>query len=467
METIQEKPQVHDQEEELIEPATPTAQFFNSESLSVCVLAALESEIPIDDSQTLSLLKDVFIPINPRFSSIMVKDDENGGKHWKKVSVKLDDHVQVPIFPEGLSLESYDEYLQEYTTKIAMEKLPQSRPLWEIHIFKYPTTYAAGTLLFKLHHALGDGYSLMGALFSCLQRSDNPSLPLTFPKIGAEKRKSSVTENLSVFMNTVTDFTWSLMKSSFLEDHVSPVRSATVGVELKPIQISTVTFSLDQIKQIKTKLGGTINDVIVGVIFYGTRLYMESVSKGSSNAKSTALVLLNTREITSYQTVKEMAKPNTATSWGNNFGFLHVSVPGKVDIESTDPLDFVFEAKKLITKKKNSLAVYLNGSLLNLMRKLRGPEVASRYIHKTLWNTSMTISNLIGPVEQMSLANHPVKGLYFCVINAPQSLLISLVSYMGKVRVTVGGEKELINHKLYNSCLNKAFERIFKAAAIN
>ncbi|XP_026428112.1 O-acyltransferase WSD1-like [Papaver somniferum] len=463
METIQEKPEVH--EEELIEPATPTAQFFNSESLSVCILAALESEIPIDDSQTMSLLENVFIPINPRFSSIMVKDDENGGKHWKKVSVKLDDHVQVPVFPEGLPLESYDEYLQEYTTKIAMEQLPQSRPLWEIHIFKYPTTNAAGTLLFKLHHALGDGYSLMGALFSCLQRCDNPSLPLTFPKIGGmEKRKSTVTENLSVFMNTVTDFTWSLMKSSFLEDHVSPIRSATVGVELKPMTISTVTFSLDQTKQIKTKLGGTINDVIVGVIFYGTRLYMEAVSKGSSNAQSTALVLLNTREITTYQTVKEMAKPNTTASWGNNFGFLHVNVPGKADIESTDPLDFVFEAKKLITKKKNSLAVYLNGSLLNLMRKLRGPEVASRYIHKTLWNTSMTISNLIGPVEQMSLANHPIKGLYFCVINAPQSLLLSLVSYMGKVRVTVGGEKELINHKLYNSCLNKAFGKILEAA---
>ncbi|MCL7039288.1 hypothetical protein MKW94_028950, partial [Papaver nudicaule] len=258
MEGVQEKPEAHEEMEELIEPATPTGQFFNSASLSVCILAALESEIPIDDSQTMTLLKDVFIPINSRFSSIMVKDDENGGKHWKKVTVILDDHVQVPIFPEGLPLESYDEYLQEYSTKIAMEQLPQTRPLWEIHIFKYPTTNAAGTLLFKLHHALGDGYSLMGALFSCLQRSDNPSLPLTFPKIGSNsmEKTKSVAGYMSVLMNTVTDFTWSLMKSSFLEDHVSPIRSATVGVELKPITISTVTLSLDQIKQIKTKLGG-------------------------------------------------------------------------------------------------------------------------------------------------------------------------------------------------------------------
>ncbi|CAL9018517.1 unnamed protein product, partial [Prunus brigantina] len=51
------------------------------------------------------------------------------------------------------------------------EKLPQNRPLWEIHILKYPTSHAAGTLIFKLHHALGAGYSLMGALLSCLQNA--------------------------------------------------------------------------------------------------------------------------------------------------------------------------------------------------------------------------------------------------------------------------------------------------------
>ncbi|KAI3946473.1 hypothetical protein MKX01_017689 [Papaver californicum] len=360
----------------------------------------------------MSLLEYVFIPINSRFSSIMVKDGENGGKHWKKVTVKLDDHVQVPIFPDGLPLESYDEYLQEYWS-CPVEQLPQSRPLWKIHIFKYPTTIAAGTIFFKLHHALGDVYSLMGALFSCLQRSDNPSLFRRKKELNMipilrhfSNYPLNVSGLLAVLKNTVTDFTWSLMKSSFLEDHVSPIRSATVGVELKPITISTVAFSLDQIKQIKTKLGGTFTNVIVGILFYGTRLYMEAVSKGSGNAQSTALVLL------------------------------HVPILEKFDIENADPLEFVFEAKKKITEKKKFI-----GSL-----------------SKRIIGNIMTISNLIGPVEKMSLENHPIKGLYFVVVNSPQ------VSYMGKLRVTVGGEKELINHRQFNSCLDKSFERILEAA---
>ena len=32
----------------------------------------------------------------------------------------------------------------------------------------------------------------------------------------------------------------------------------------------------------------------------------------------------------------------------------------------------------------------------------------------------MAISNLIGPMEQMALANHPIKSLYFMTVKVPQ-----------------------------------------------
>ncbi|GMH11069.1 hypothetical protein Nepgr_012910 [Nepenthes gracilis] len=54
------------------EPVTPTGQYFNSSVLSVAILGILEFEVAIDDSPAMSLLRDVFLPINPRFSSIMV-----------------------------------------------------------------------------------------------------------------------------------------------------------------------------------------------------------------------------------------------------------------------------------------------------------------------------------------------------------------------------------------------------------
>lgn len=49
-------------------------------------------------------------------------------------------------------------------------------------------------------------------------------------------------------------------------------------------------------------------------------------------------------------------------------------------------------------------------------------QAVAKYIHGTLKNSSMGITNLIGPVEKMSLANHPIRGLYFTVVGAPQVL---------------------------------------------
>lgn len=56
------------------EPVSPTGQFLNSEALSLCILGVLELGVPIsiDESQVDSLVKEVFLPTNPRFSSIMV-----------------------------------------------------------------------------------------------------------------------------------------------------------------------------------------------------------------------------------------------------------------------------------------------------------------------------------------------------------------------------------------------------------
>lgn len=143
-----------------------------------------------------------------------------------------------------------------------MEHLPQHRPLWEIHIIKYPTSNAASTLVFKLHHALGDGYSLMGALLSCLQRADNPSLPLTLPSSQGPKsifKTKTVFKRLpSIFYSafkTMSDFGWSILKSSLVEDDQTPIRSGEEDTKLRHVTISNVSFSLDDIKEVKSKLG--------------------------------------------------------------------------------------------------------------------------------------------------------------------------------------------------------------------
>ncbi|KAJ0111185.1 hypothetical protein Patl1_02280 [Pistacia atlantica] len=203
------------EEEPVPVPVSPIAQYFNSSVLSIVVIGV----------------------------------DKNGVKQWKKVEVQLKDHVKVPIFPAERTPEFYEKCQHDYISKIGIEPLSQHRPLWEIHLFKYPTCNAAGTITFKLHHALGDGFSLMGALLSCLQRADDPSLPVTFPSVRTQPIISSengdnglirnVPKIVSSIFNSTTNFCQSL-KSSLVEDRQTPIRSGSIEVGYGPVSISTI-----------------------------------------------------------------------------------------------------------------------------------------------------------------------------------------------------------------------------------
>ncbi|KAF9663130.1 hypothetical protein SADUNF_Sadunf17G0006400 [Salix dunnii] len=454
------------------EPVSPSGQFLSNSVLSLSIIAVMELKEHFDDSLSIiPFLKDVFIPINRRFSSIMVAD-EDGVKRWKRVEVRLSDHVNFPVFTAGMSAQFYDECFDEYLSKMATEQFPQSQPLWEVHVINYPTSHAASSIIFKLHHSLGDGFSLMGALFSFLKRADNPSLPLTFPSVQLHTskygRNFSMFRKVSTFFsyvyNSASDFCSSITRSCLEEDE-TPIRSGHSGEESLPVAITTITFTLDHIKQIKAKLGVTLNDVITGTIFLGARMCMETVSQGSGSARSTSFVVLNTRMLGGYKSVQEMLKPDSEAPWGNHFAFLKIPIPKLGDAEAkNNPLKFVMNARKIIKRKRSSIGAYLTAKYLLLVARFRGPNGASRCIRGTLENTSMGISNVRGPMEQVAFANNPINGLYFVVTGAPQSLGAGVTSYIGKLRVALLVEKDFIDLQKLKSQIEKAFEMISEAA---
>ncbi|CAN1160919.1 Wax ester synthase/diacylglycerol acyltransferase 11 [Linum perenne] len=388
------------------QPVSPTGEYLSTSVLSLSIIAVLESEVPLDDLDTRSLLRDVFLPINPRFSSIMVTNAK-GVKVWKKVQVNLDDHIKVPKFPTNMPTSFYDKCLDKYLSNLGMSQFPQGKPPWEFHIIRYPTSGAAGNIVFRLHHSLGDGFSLMGTLLSCLQRADDPSLPLTFPSMHGTnngKNAGGMGGFMSVAVNTMADLCSTMLKNSLVADDKSAVRSGHEGVEFLETSIVTIAFSMVDVKQIKMKLGVTINDVICGVIFLGVRTYMEGIYPGSGTyADTTSLVLLNTRMINQgYKSVKEMLKPRAEFPWGNHFAFLDVSVPKLSDhckpvgFDSSnrfDPLKFVLKTHETVKRKRTSLNVYITAKYLQLLRKLRGPEVLYHVIslNSTIFSSFVTL----------------------------------------------------------------------------
>ncbi|CAN1351391.1 Wax ester synthase/diacylglycerol acyltransferase 6 [Linum perenne] len=452
METNKDHNEEEDDQRQL-PPVSPFGVYFHSQSIQLSIIAVLEIEQPIQIqiSTIVTLLNTLLLPLHPRFSSVIVAG-KDGDQHWRKVKTNVADHIRTAVFPPGNSPEYYEH-----------------RPLWEIHFFKYPTTAAAGHVVFKIHHAIGDGYSLMAALLSCFKRSDDPSLPLTFPNVrirreeggdvaGGRKGKSVVLRGLSAAVNTVSDMWLSFSKAKVAADDLSPIRSGEIGVGFRPVAAATMTFSLDQIKEIKSRLGVTVNDVVTSIIFLGTRMYMQELKPGSEDAETTAIVLLNTRMLRSYNSVQDMMKPDTESPWGNRFAFLHITLPKLMVPRDDAGLEFLKTARTIIQKKRSSIAVHLNAKILDLYWKLKGSEAAATYVYLAVKNTSMAITNMIGPTEKMTLADHHVKGIYFLIAGNPQNLTVTMVSYMGQMRVTIGAEKGFIDPNKLKSCIQSAFD---------
>ncbi|KAF9603820.1 hypothetical protein IFM89_037954 [Coptis chinensis] len=203
----------------------------------------------------------------------------------------------------------------------------------------------------------------------------------------------------------------------------------------------------------------SVNDVVVGVIFYGIHLYTQTMDKNPTTSRKTALVLLNTRMLIGYQTIDEMLMKKT---WGNQFAFMTIPIPSYSATDKVDLKKFIFLARKIIKRSRSSMAVYLNAMLLSLLGRLKGSEAVSKFVHSLMRNASFTISNLVGPTEKMAVADHPISNIYFTVAGAPQSLLFLVMSYMGKLTIVISAEKGFIDSQLLGSCMNKAFKKLLE-----
>ncbi|PIA56362.1 hypothetical protein AQUCO_00700589v1 [Aquilegia coerulea] len=435
--------QTQKQDEETLIPMSPTSQCLNSSIMSLAILFVVELKTVLDEFEMVDFIRNFLLATNARFSSI-VDVDENGVPCWKKVNVKVEDHIIVPIFPKDLSTMDYDENLREYISKIAGEKLPYNQPLWEIHVVKYPNLNGEGSVVFKISHAIGDGHSLISTVYTAFRRVDDPSLPLALPNIslrvnGTEKR--SLWSYLSKCINTVSDLTWHVLKASVLEDSKSAIRSGKPGVEFEPIAISSISISMESLKQVKSKVGGTLNDLVTGVIYYTIHLYMLStgdISRGKS------MNLLATRA-------------SKANICGNHVSFVNVPVPCMNGENNVDPLYFVTKAKEIMERKKNSYITYLTNPII---------KGVSEHVHTNFRNTTTIITNLIGPNEKMAMTGHAVGSCFFIVAGITQTSEMDIrnIWWMGQLRLTATMEKNFIDSHIFYSCMKEAFENIFQAA---
>ncbi|KAF2297068.1 hypothetical protein GH714_016280 [Hevea brasiliensis] len=84
-------------------------------------------------------------------------------------------------------MESPDKFVEDYTSNLSKTTISKSIPLWDVHLLNVKTSEAESTVIFRIHHSLGDGISLMSLLLSCSRKASDPE---ALPNIPTIKRRN-------------------------------------------------------------------------------------------------------------------------------------------------------------------------------------------------------------------------------------------------------------------------------------
>ncbi|XP_019189002.1 PREDICTED: O-acyltransferase WSD1-like [Ipomoea nil] len=438
-------------------PASPATQLFHTTTLNCCIIAIVGCTTKINVDVIKTGLECTLVN-HPRFSSILAMDDKRGKKRWVPTKVNVDDHIIcLDLEPD---MQSADEFVENYASSLTTKSLDISKPLWEIHILNIKTSEANSIAILKIHHSLGDGISIISLVLACTRKASDPnSLPTipssnrTRPKIGFFRQLLlSAWLCLMFILNTVVDITLFLATILFLKDTDTPLKAKN-GDTFNPRRLVHRTVSLDDIKLVKNAMNATINDVMMGMLQAGMSRYLNrkyGIIKGSAtnnknnlpkNVRLRGAIMFNIRPSTGIKALAEMMEKKSKAKWGNKIGY--ALAPLFIGFQD-NPLDYIRKAKATIDRKKLSMESKLSFSAAHIVLKLFGVKATAAMITRVICNTTVSISNVVGPQEEISFFGHTMAFSAPAVYGVPHSLTIHFQSYCNKMTISMAVDPEVI-----------------------
>jgi hypothetical protein len=390
------------------------------------------------------------------------------------------------LIPEIAPQDAEDEsFPHRYLADLVFNPLNEQRPLWEVHALRMKCKDVSACFIFRVHHSLGDGISLLSYVLARCQRVDKPDLPIVlsnpikFPDAPAHKFRVIVylliLWTVMIFAwHTFVDVIYFTLRILGLEDSKMPVKG-NAGVELWPKKLATAVFSIDDMRAVKDAVNVTINDVLLSILQSGFRRYLEmkcpELSKKGliEKLRLSGISMVNTRMAREAQELSKMLKGDPNARWGNDMGYVLIPLCLK---KFKDPLDSVRNAKVLSDRKKTSLEAYFSYKITSLVMKLLGAKVAANLHYRALSNTTFTLSNVRGPSEEIMFAGNPISSLTATVSGLPQAITLHMISYMGIAKFQIMVAKDVIPDpevlaQCFEDSLKELKDAIPKAAAVS
>jgi WS/DGAT/MGAT family acyltransferase len=196
-----------------------------------------------------------------------------------------------------LSSPGTDDQLRELAGKIFAEPLDRSKPLWQMHVVQ-GLEGERSALIAKVHHCLVDGVSGIGLLMATVDISPEPAPPPEPQPWQPKEFPSPVTRMLDAIVDNAKQQQelWQEMTRALAEP-LAPLRRAqdiSRAVQLaapgspqpaprthfnvwqlsRDRRVAFSDMSFVEIREIRTALGGTVNDVVLTILAGALRRYL-------------------------------------------------------------------------------------------------------------------------------------------------------------------------------------------------
>ncbi|RRA91376.1 wax ester/triacylglycerol synthase family O-acyltransferase [Aeromonas veronii] len=412
------------------------------------IIGVLMFEGELDETRLRAGLRHT-ISVQPRFHQRAVL--EGGSYYWRHdPDFDLDQHLKRVILPgEAGKLE-----LEKLVADLASTPLNHQRPLWDMHLTD--TSLGGQALVVRIHHAMGDGFSLVRAMLTMMDNTPEgaPRPPSPEPLDDSDDEDEEDCHQGSRLVRAGLKLTGSLW-SKYFEVVTHPTKAvdylktgrdlaselcniATLGDD-SPCRLRGKTTStkrvawseqidLPDIKAVGKVLGCSVNDLLIAATAGAFRHYLQEKGDDANKVKIRALVPVN------------MRAPDDEGALGNRFGLVALDLP--LDVEH--PLQRLYTVRDRMQALRTSLQPVV---VLNLLHALgMAPNAVQQQAVELLTaKASAVITNVPGPQQTLYLAGAKLRQPLFWV---PQSgdigVGVSILSYDHKVQLGLITDKKLV-----------------------
>ncbi|MES3039862.1 MAG: wax ester/triacylglycerol synthase family O-acyltransferase [Pseudomonadota bacterium] len=346
-------------------------------------------------------------------------------------SIDIDYHLRHAALPKP----GGERELGILVSRLHSQPLDKNRPLWECTIIEglNDGTFA---LYFKIHHALMDGMSGSRTMSRCLSPNPDergmpafwamPPLPRGvsgIPKALIESAQALARPTVLNVLAQAFSAWFKMLRASPASGLIGPYRTPACALNagISPQRrFATQSLSIERMKRVGERAGGTLNDVVLATCATALRRYLLEINDLPKKPLLSSIpVSLRTREEAGEGNGISLALSSLAT---------HIADP-KQRFES---IKASMQANKnlLATLSKPAMTLYTNLLMAPfLLGQMTGLAARAR---RPMYNTM--VSNVPGPSDVLYLNGARLVSAYpVSLIFNGQALNITILSYDGEM----------------------------------